>query len=245
MFWRKKKLTATPVEASPAGTGTAMVDAIPVAAREEKPAVAKAGKEMTEKLPGPKSIPEILGNYLIKHMNEEPGRVWRLSAVMRPRSAGEKGFDVRVFSDTEADTNNVKVKNYTTLDQYPKLVLFEGWFDKESKKVELKEKRTIQKVTIYSEKEILQQIEALSEPGSKVFFYLNASPASGGPLGRGAALVELNPKYPGKGEKKYSLSAVPVVNEELSSKGLKMSNTDKAKDIARWIKERHFKSSMY
>jgi len=164
---------------------------------------------------------------------------------MRPRSGGEKGFDVRIFAEYEVTANNIKIKDYTTLDQYPKLILFEGWFDNETKKVELEEKRTMPKVTIHTEKEIQQQIEALSEQGSQVFFYLNASPASGGPLGRGAALVELNPKYPAKGQKKYTLTAVYVDGMELTGKGIRMLDSNEPKHVARWIKERHFKPSAY
>jgi hypothetical protein len=85
----------------------------------------------------------------------------------------------------------------------------------------------------------------MTEPGSKIHFYLAASPASGGPLERGAAVVELNPKYPAKGQKKYSLSAVSVEGTELTSKGFKMFDSDKPKDVARWIKERHFKAAGY
>ncbi len=245
MFWRKKKIVGAPVEASTAGTGTAAMGTAQVAAAGATPSAAEVERKKEEKLPGPKTMPEILGNHLIKQMGKEPNWVWRLSAVMRPRSSGEKGSDVRIFAEYEATANKIKIKNYTTLDQHPKLLLFEGWFDKESKKVELEEKRIIPKVTIYTEKEIQQQIEALSEPGSSIFFYLTASPASGGPLGRGAAVVEVNPKYPGKGQKKYILTAVSVDGTELTQKGIKMFDSDKASYVARWIKERHFKASEY
>ncbi len=237
MFWRKKKITAAPAEVSTAGTGTAAMDTASAAASAAAPAVTKA-----EKLPGPKPIPELLGNHLIKKMEKEPNWVWRLSAVMRPRAGGEKGFDVRIFSDYEASDKKVRIKDYTTLDQYPKLILFEGWFEKESKEVELEEKRVIPKVTIYTEKEIQQQVEALNEKESKIHFYLAASPASGGPLGRGAALVELNPEYPAKGRKKYIVTAVSIDGIEPTGKGIRMFDTNDPKYVARWIKERHFKS---
>ena len=89
--------------------------------------------------------------------------------------------------------------------------------------------------------EIKQKIEALNEKENKTHFFLASSPASGGPLGRGAALVELNPKYPAKGQKKYILSAVAVNETQPADKGMRMFDTDDAKHIARWIKERHFK----
>ncbi|MBU2534734.1 MAG: hypothetical protein ABIK32_00970 [Chloroflexota bacterium] len=245
MFWRKKKIMAAPVEVSPAGTGTAVASMAPVAVAKATPSEIETKGKKVEKLPGPKPIPGILQNHLVKHMGKEPNWVRQLWAVMRPRSGGEKVSDVRIFAEHEASTSNIKVKDYTTLDQNPKLILFEGWVDNETKKVELEEKRTMPKITICTEKEIQQQIGALSEPGSQVFFYLNASPASGGPLGRGAALVELNPKYPEKGQKKYTLTAVYVDGMELTSKGMRMLDSNEPKHVARWIKERHFKASGY
>ena len=96
-------------------------------------------------------------------------------------------------------------------------------------------------VIIFTKEEIQQKIEGLSEPGISIFFYLAGSPATGGPLGRGAAVVELNPNYPGKKQKKYILSTVNVEGMELEGKGQKFLESDKAKDIARWISERHQK----
>ena len=245
MFWRKKKQVEVAVEVSPASTGAADIGMAPVTSAGATPAGVKFDTGKVEKLPGPKMMPELVGNHLVKKMGKETGWVWRLSVVMRPRAGGEKGYDIRIFASHEAEAKRVKVKNYMSLDEHPELIIFEGWFDREAKKVELEEKRVMPKITIYTEKEIQQQIEAMTKPGSKIHFYLAASPASGGPLERGAAVVELNPKYPGKGQKKYSLSAVSVDGTELTSKGFKMFDSDKPKDIARWIKERHFKAAGY
>ncbi len=236
MFWRKKKIAAAPVEVSTTGTGTAAMGTTPVTGAAAAPAVTKA-----EKLPGPKFINDILSDYLIKQMAKETNWVRGLSMVVRPRSGEDKGLDVRIFAQYEAASSSAKIKDYTTLDQHPQLILFEGWFDKESKKAELEEKRVIPKVTIYTEKEIQQQVEALTEKEGKIHFYLAASPASGGPLGRGAALVELNPNYPAKGQKKYILTAVPVNEMEPASKGMRMFDSNDPKHVAQWIKERHFK----
>ncbi len=236
MFWRKKKIEAATIEVSTAGTGTAAMGTASTDGAPATPAVTKV-----EKLSGPKFLPDILNDYLIKKMGKETNWVRGLSMVIRPKSGGGKGFDVRIFAQYEASTSNAKIKDYTTLDQYPKLILFEGWFDKESKKVELEEKRVVPKVTIYTEKEIQQKIEALNEKENKIHFFLASSPASGGPLGRGAALVELNPSYPAKGQKKYILTAVSVKETEPTAKGMRMFDTNDSKNIARWIKERHFK----
>jgi len=96
-------------------------------------------------------------------------------------------------------------------------------------------------VIIFTKEAIQQKIEGLSVPGISVFFYFAGSPATGGPLGRGAALVEFNPNYPGKKQKKYILSTVNVEGMEPVGKPQKFLESDKAKDIAKWISERHHK----
>ena len=95
-------------------------------------------------------------------------------------------------------------------------------------------------VNIFTKEEIQQKVEGLSEPGSTIFFYLAGSLSSGGPLGRGAAIVELNPNYPGKKQKKYNLYVSSVEGTEPIGEKVKNWHSDKSKDIAGWIKERHF-----
>ena len=101
----------------------------------------------------------------------------------------------------------------------------------------------IQDVIIYTQDEIQKKIEGLAEPGSTVFFYLAEGPAGGGPLGRGAVVVELNPNYPGKKQKKYIIYGAYVDGEQPRGKGSKIYDSDKPRDIANWIKQRHYKPS--
>ncbi|MDD5039155.1 MAG: hypothetical protein PHN78_07560 [Dehalococcoidales bacterium] len=102
-----------------------------------------------------------------------------------------------------------------------------------------------QETTIFTEAEIQQKIEGLSEPGNTVFFYLAGSQASGGPLGRGAAVVELNPNYPKEKQRKYIVYAADVIGMEPAGKGKQWFDSDKPKEIAKYIKERHYKPSRY
>ena len=95
-------------------------------------------------------------------------------------------------------------------------------------------------VPIYQKEEIQQKIEALSEPASTVFFYLAGSSSTGGPLGRGAAVVELNPNYPGKKQKKYIVYVADVEDMAPIDEKAKIFGSDKAKEVASWIKERHY-----
>jgi hypothetical protein len=97
----------------------------------------------------------------------------------------------------------------------------------------------LRNVTIFSKEEIQQKIEALSGPGETVFFYLGASPAHGGPLDRGAAVVELNPNYPEKKGKKFHIYVADVAETQPVGKGQKVFDSDKPKEVASWIKERH------
>ena len=104
----------------------------------------------------------------------------------------------------------------------------------------IKEAEKTKEVTIFTKAEIQQQVEGLSGPGSTVFFYLAGSPASGGPLGRGAVIVELNPNYPGTKQKKYIIYTADVEGMQPVDKKIRFFSSDKPKEIAEWIKERHY-----
>lgn len=219
MFWKKKKEEAV----SSAVT----------------PPAAKA-----EKLPEPQKIPELIGRHLVDKLKMDIVWVSDLKAVVRSRAEGKPGFDVRIFDPLELGDKKVKVKDYTSLDGRPDLMLYEGWFDRQTKQIALKDFAT-QDYTILNEAEILQEIESLKEPGSTVLFYLSEGSASGGPLRRGAGIVELNPDYPGAKQKKYNIYRATVKGTEPVDKGQKAHEADKAKDAAKWIKSRHFKPWWY
>lgn len=194
-----------------------------------------------EKLPHPKEIPEIVAKHLTEKMKMTPMFVQILKAVMYPDSRSEKASKIRIFDESETAVKKIKVQNYVTLDQYPNMILYEGWFDKKTKQVELEEKRKLPDVSIFTEAEIQQKIEALNKPGETVLFYVARGPAVGGPLGRGAAIIELNPNYPGQKQKKYNVYMASVDGMEPVDKGQKLFDSDKSKDLTKWIKESHHK----
>jgi hypothetical protein len=219
MFWKKKKEeTATSTVA---------------------PAAAKA-----ERLTEPQKIPEMVGRHLIDNLKMDVVWVWDLKAVVRKRAGDKPGFDIRVYDELEMAEKKVKVKDYTSLDERPDLILYEGWFDRQTKQISLKDLAT-QDYTTLNEAEIQQKIEGLKEPGSTVFFYLAGGSASGGPLRRGAGIVELNPNYPGAKQKKYNIYRANVKGTQPVDKGQKASEADKARDAAKWIKNNHFKPWWY
>ncbi len=158
----------------------------------------KSAKE-EEKLLKPRAIPGLVQKHLVAERKMDPDLVQLLKAVVRKSATGETAFNIRVFDESEALAKKVQVKDYTFLDERPDLIIYEGWFDEGSKQVKLEEKKRVSSdTTIFTEAEIRQKIETLKEPGSTVFFYIGRGSAHGGPLGMGAAVIELNPNYPGK-----------------------------------------------
>ena len=53
----------------------------------------------------------------------------------------------------------------------------------------------------------------------------------------GSAVIELNPNYPGTKQKKYNVYPTDVIDMQPVGKGQKLFDSDKTKDIARWVKE--------
>jgi hypothetical protein len=195
-----------------------------------------------ERLPGPQAIPALLQKHLVAEWKMDPDLAQLLKAVVLKKSNGEKAFNIRIFDGSDALAKKVQVKNYSSLGEHSDLILYEGQFDEGSKQVKLEEKKKVSSDTpIFTQAEIQQKIEALSEPGSTVFFYMARGSVSGGPLGMGAAVVELNPNYPGKKQKKYNVYPTDVVDMQPVGKGEKLFDSDKPKDIAKWVKEAHHK----
>jgi len=200
----------------------------------------KSAKE-EGKLSGPKEIPGPLQNYLVAEKKIDPDLVKLLRAVQRRNTDGT-AYDFRIFDESEAKAKKAEVADYTSLDARPDLIIYEGSSDDGAKQVKLEEKKKVNWDTpIFTQAEIQQKIEALKEPGSTVFFYTARGGNHGGPLGMGAAVIELNPNYPGKKEKKYNIYTVDVIDMEPVPKGTKAYDGDKPKEIARWIKGLHDK----
>jgi hypothetical protein len=199
-------------------------------------------EEKKEKLSGPKEIPGPVQNYLVAERKMNLDLVKLLKAVVRKGPTGETAFNIRVFDESEGLAKKVQVKDYTSLDERPDLIIYEGWFDEGSKQVKLEEKKSVNWDTpIFTQAEVQQKIEALSEPGSTVFFYMARGSVHGGPLGMGAAVIELNPNYPGKKQKRYLIYVADVIDMQPVGKGQKLFDSDKPKDITRWVKDGHHK----
>ncbi len=130
MFWKKKQVAAVPKAAAGGAAPSLTQAAVPP-------------KQKIEKLPGPQDIPELAGRHLVVVKKKDPDWAWHLKAVIRKNPGrGKKAFDVRVFDEAQVAQKKVKIKDWATFDEHPDLILYEGWFDKESMKAELEEKKT-------------------------------------------------------------------------------------------------------
>lgn len=94
-----------------------------------------------EKLSSPKHIEELVGRHLVVALKKDPDWVWQLQNVLRQRTEGKRMFDFRVFDKTQVQQRKVEVTNWATFDQYPELILYQGWFDKDSMEVHLEDNK--------------------------------------------------------------------------------------------------------
>ena len=195
-----------------------------------------------EKQRKPQAIPGLVQKHLVDEWKLSPDLVTLLKAVVRKSASRETAFDIRIFDESEALAKKVQVAGYTTLDEHTDLILYEGLFSETTKQVELQEKKKVNWDTpLFTEAEIQQKIEALSEPGSTAFFYMARGGTHGGPLGMGAAVIELNPGHAEKKGKKYNIYTADVVDMQPVGRGQKLFDSNKPKDIARWVKDAHHK----
>jgi hypothetical protein len=112
----------------------------------KKTATEHAGGSSPIKLSGPKDIPESVGMYMVTTLQKDPDWVWTLKAVMREHVDEKHIKDIRVYDPSQTAVQRVSVKNYSTFDARPELILYEGWFNKKNRKFEIKEKTPSAKV---------------------------------------------------------------------------------------------------
>lgn len=98
-----------------------------------------SGGEKAPKLSRPKELPSGVGRYLVVDLKNDPDWVWTLKSVSMPKDGSKSAFLIRIFDDTTAMAKGVSVKNHTSLDDHPELILFEGWYDKYTWAMEIKE----------------------------------------------------------------------------------------------------------
>jgi hypothetical protein len=103
--------------------------------KNQTPSAPAGGK--TQKLSKPGDLPLEVGRHLVVDKGLDPDWVWSLKCVKKPKENSKSVFDIRIFSSTTTAQHDVKVRDYTSLDNHMDLVIFAGWYDKQTRNVQL------------------------------------------------------------------------------------------------------------
>jgi hypothetical protein len=98
------------------------------------------GGNQAPKLSGPKEVPDEVGRSLVVDLKQDPTWAWSLKAVIKP-DGGNRSFFVRVYEERQAYSKGVQVRNFSTLDDHPELILFDGWFSKKTHEARLEARK--------------------------------------------------------------------------------------------------------
>jgi hypothetical protein len=189
---------------------------------------------------GPKDIPDIIKKSpeFINNINTDTAPF--LKILTKNSDNGEKTYDFRIYDPSDAEARVLTLKNYSSLEGHDDVIIADGLYSDQTKKVDINIRKVIPKPKLFTQEEILAQIEGMKEPGGSIFFFMASGPGAGGPLGRGASIVKLNNPNSEKKTKKYSVYGSPVIGDKpVEAKMLIIFSMDKAKDIAKWISEGH------
>jgi hypothetical protein len=191
------------------------------------------------RLAGPVELPDAVKKYLAATPIIDASIVPFLKAVLKASESGDRKNSIIIFDPADAEAREIKVQNFDTFKQNPELVIADGSMDDSTRKVDLTPRNAISRIQFLSYNDILKQIQSLKEPGSSVFFYVNAGTGSGGPLGRGAAVIRVNAPIDGKKVKKYAIFGANVVNMQPTHKENLIFDTDKPDQVAKWVADSH------
>lgn len=97
----------------------------------------KFWKTGEERAAGPKELLGDMGRHLVVKLKYDPDWVWTLRVVMRPREGEKNRVDFRIFDPVQATLNSVKVQTYASLDSHAHLILFDGWYRKSDRILDL------------------------------------------------------------------------------------------------------------
>lgn len=93
--------------------------------------------QRSSKLPKPKDLPDRVGIYLVTQLKLDPDWVWTLKGVVRPTSE-KHNFEIRIFDPKEAVISDIEVTDFNSLDDFQKMILFEGCFNKDTGWIDIK-----------------------------------------------------------------------------------------------------------
>jgi hypothetical protein len=89
------------------------------------------------KLAKPKELPEPVGRKMVTAMKLDPDLVWSLKYVSRPLGDRRNASEFRIFNPETAHQRGIAVKNWTTLDDLPDLILYSGCYDKSANSIDI------------------------------------------------------------------------------------------------------------
>jgi hypothetical protein len=92
-----------------------------------------------QRLRKPQVLPQAVGRELIVQLGKNPDWVWGLKSVVHKSPRGKHRYNIRVFDQAQAAGMGIGVVDYTSLDDHPELILFEGWYDRRSWKARIRE----------------------------------------------------------------------------------------------------------
>jgi hypothetical protein len=188
----------------------------------------------------PIPVPDTVNKNLLQNKIVDAELLPFLKAVAKNSEKGGKVKDMLIFDPADAEARGIKTLNYDSVKSNSAMIIAEGWLDEATKKVEFIQKKNLPKMQFLTYEDILKKIQELKEPGSSVFFYVAAGGGTGGPLGRGAALVRINTPDGAKKNKKYSISFVDIVDMQPTNNiGTNIFDSDKPIEIAKWVADTH------
>jgi hypothetical protein len=88
-------------------------------------------------LPKPKDLPDRIGIHLVTQLKQDPDWVWTLKGVVRPTTE-KQNFEIRIFDPEEAFLSDIIVTDFNALEDFPELILFEGYFNENTGWVDIK-----------------------------------------------------------------------------------------------------------
>ena len=98
----------------------------------KKQATDDSGGASAIKLDKPKDLPEAVGRKMVVDMKLDPDFVWSLKYVSRPSEDRPRTKQFRIYNPVKATQAGVLVKNWTSFDDQPELIMYSGYFDKTS-----------------------------------------------------------------------------------------------------------------
>ena len=98
---------------------------------------ARRPNQRVSNLPKPKDLPDRVRNHLVTQLKLDANWVWTLRWVVRPTTE-KHNLEIRIFDPAEAFLDDVIVMDFNSLDDFPELILFEGWFKTNTGLIDIK-----------------------------------------------------------------------------------------------------------